>query len=231
MRTKRAIVLIAATAALLLGASVAIAAALDIGPFGTGSQADPGPVIARVEGRPIHLEEARARVEGLTSVHGSPEADWEEIVLQSLVDDALLEAKASEMGLSVTDAELESHVAEIRTMFDTEEAFVGWLDSQGMTESELVRRITLQTLAVKVYEEVTRDVQVSTEDIRAYYREHRTEYVGPDGEIMPLLAVRQDIRDDLLKQAKDEAYGAWLQEQRAQADVVVLMDDWWRTVS
>jgi hypothetical protein len=65
-------------------------------------------------------------------------------------------------------------------------------------------------------------------DVRAYYRSHQDEYQQADGSVAELWAVKDSIREDLIKQAKDEAFGAWLDEARAAADVVVVMDGWWK---
>jgi len=94
--------------------------------------------------------------------------------------------------------------------------------------AELERRIYLQTVAAELYETISADVQVEMADVRAYYRSHQDEYLQADGSVAELWAVKDSIREDLIKQAKDEAFGAWLDEARAGADVVVVMDGWWK---
>ena len=212
------------------GIATAFAAAFEVGPFEPGR--DLGPVVATVNGRPIYLGEARSRLEGLGSVHGDIEdvfgPQWQDRILDSLVEDHLIRAEASGRGIVVTDDELAEHVERLRAMFGSDDQFDGWMRQQGIDLAELERRIYLQTVAAELYETITADVQVEMADVRAYYRSHHDEYLQADGSVAELWAVKDSIREDLIKQAKDEAFGAWLDEARAGADVVVVMDGWWK---
>ena len=191
-----------------------------------------GPVIARVDGTPIYLADARARVAGIETVHGSMEAlgeDWPDRILDSLVDDVLIRREAEASDISLTEEEIEEAVDAIRTDFPSEDEFAAWLDRQEMTLDELQRRIHLNLLAARVYIEMTREVSVSPEEVRAYYREHRDEYDTGD-RITPLLEVRVEIREQLRKEEKDAAFGVWLDQQREAADVVLVREEWWRSL-
>jgi len=188
-----------------------------------------GPVIARVDGDPIYLADARARVAGIETVHGGVESlgeDWPDRILDSLVDDVLIRRQAQASGISLTDDKIDEAVDSIRAGFPSENDFSAWLDRQGMTLDELERRIRLNLLGARVYLEVTREVSVSPEDVRAYYRRHREEYDTGD-RVIPLLEVRVEIRERLRKKEKDRAFGVWLDEQRRNVDVVVVREDWW----
>lgn len=210
-----------------------LAYALRLGPFRSEeATVDLGPVIARVDGRPIHLAEAAARVESLSSVHGDVRdvlgKDWPKKVLQSLVDDRILERQAARLGITVTEEDVAAHVENIRSMLPEEQTLESWLAAQGITLEELERRIRLQILGTRVFLAVTEDVRVTGSEIRAYYREHREDFQEADGTTPPLLEVRRSIRDTLLQRARDRAYGEWLERARRATEVVILMDDWWR---
>lgn len=216
----------------IIGAAGAAAYALHLGPF---KAEDLGPVIATVDGRPVYLSEARARIEGLASVHGDVAktlgANWPQAVLQSLVDDQIIEAETEARGITVSDSEVAVALGNVEQMFPSVTEFQKWLDSQHMDMEELERRIELQTLAARVYTAVTVDATATIEDVRGYYRSHREQYVGVDGATLPFSAVRSSIREKLDKRAKDRAYGTWLEERRRQVKVVVVMDDWWKDLS
>jgi hypothetical protein len=192
-----------------------------------------GPVIATVDGRPIYLNEAASRVEGLTGLHEGFELDeeWQERILMSLVDDLIVRVTAGELGLEMSQEELRVHVDNLRSNFGTQDAFDAWLDGQGMDLAELARRVELQTLAARVYEEVTSGAQVSLSEAKAYYKEHRDEYDTPDGAVPDFLFVRDQIEQDLLKSARDEVFAEWLKEQEAQVDLVVVDDEWWKEIA
>jgi hypothetical protein len=212
------------------GLAAAAAAAFEVGPF-EPALAPTGPVVATVNGQPIYLGEARSRIEGLGSVHGDIEdvfgPQWQDRILDSLVEDHLIRAEASARGIVVTDDELAAHVERLQQSFGSEEQFDAWLREQGIDVTELERRISLQTVAAGVYEAITADVRIEAAEVRDYYRTHRDEFVQADGSTAELWAVKDAIRDDLLKKAKDTAFGAWLEEARSTANVVVVMDGWW----
>ncbi len=218
----------------LLAACAVVAAAI-VGylSFRTSTSRDMGPVIARVDGTSIYLAQAKARVEGLSSVHGDVETtlgtDWPEQVMQSLVDDVIVRDEAVRRGLAVSDADLAETVQGIREDFPSEEAFDKWLGEQGMSPQELERRVELNMLSTRLYVDLTADMKIPNDEIRDYYREHRADFEGPDG-TPPLLEVRTQIREDLLKQAQDGAFGVWLEQQRQNVNVVIVLEDWWRRV-
>ncbi|HZD16635.1 MAG TPA: SurA N-terminal domain-containing protein [Actinomycetota bacterium] len=229
------IVMIAALVLSLGVVAAGSAYAFHLGPFANAiDPVDLGPVIARVDGMPIYLEEAAARVDGLTTVHGDVAdvlgADWPDRVLRSLVDDQILRAQAQRAGIVVTEEDVQAYLEQIEGMIGADQTLDEWLQGQRMTMAELERRVELQIIGARVYLTVTDDVEVTPAELRAYYREHRLEFQEADGTIPPLLELRRSLRESLLKQAQDEAYAAWLEEARSDAEVVMVMDGWWRNL-
>lgn len=214
---------------------VGAAYTMQVGPWAPAASPDYGRVIARVDGHPIYLELARARVEGLTTVHGSLAEtmgqDWPQKILDSLVDDELIREEAGRQGIVVSEDELQAHVDRLREQFGSADAFDAWLTEQGMDTTELERRISLQTLGSSVYEAVTAGVDVSVDEIRDYYDSHPKKFVQSDGTPVPLFNVRDQIQQTLSKREKDATFGAWLDEQRARAAVVVVDPDWWKELT
>ena len=192
-----------------------------------------GAVIATVDGRPIYLDEAASRVSGLTGLHEGfdLEGEWAERILMSLVDDQIIRVTAADLGLGMSQEELRAHLGELESNFGTEPEFDAWLEEQGIDLAELARRVELQTLAARVYEDVTSQVAVTEDEARAYYKEHRDEFDTPDGAVPGFLFVQEQIMQDLLKQAQDQAFGEWLKDREADADVEVLVEDWWKEIA
>jgi parvulin-like peptidyl-prolyl isomerase len=213
--------------ALLVGSSWA----LHLGPF---ASEDHGSVIATVDGRPIYFDDARSRVEGLSTMHGSLETSlgshWYEQVFQSLVDDKIIQADAERRGIGLTDQEIANEVLRLQGMFSSVTEYQGWLDSQGIDQDELQRRIALQGVATRVYEAVTSNVGVSDQELRAYYEAHPGRFRTADGELPPFEDVAATVEQVAMKEKKDGVYADWLDQQRRSVDVVVVMKDWWRSV-
>ena len=237
---KKNVIMSVSLVASLVVVLTGLAYALQLGPWAepsaepSGAPLDLGRVIARVDGAPIHLGEAAARVQGLSSVHGDIESTlgegWQDDILQSLVDDQILLATAEELGVEVPAEDVQAYIDRIEEMVGEGQTLDTWLAAQGMTLPELERRAKLQLIGARVYITVTEDITVTGDEVRAYYHEHRLEYEEVDGTIPSLLEMRDSLRESLLKEAQDEAYAAWLQDVREQAEVVVVMDGWWRNL-
>lgn len=240
--TKRLIAVFSGMLGVLLVLVAGTAFFLHVGPFAKAetpraapSPEDLGPVIARVDGQPIYLGEARSRIEGLTTVHGDPAGtlgkDWPDQVLHSLVSDQVIRAEAAARGITATDADKQEWLGQIESMLGQGQTLEGWLAEQGISYQELMRRIELQIVATHVYNAVTADVTVSGKQLRHYYRTHRTEFEGVDGHVSSFIEVRDSLRQSMRKQKQEEAYIAWLDEATSEADVQIVMKDWWRNLS
>ncbi len=189
-----------------------------------------GPVIARVDGVPIYLGQARARLQGLLAAHRPSggeggAARWKPLVLRSLVDDVVVLEAAREMGVLPSQGEVRKAVQGLKGRLGGAAAFRRWLREQGMDEWELARRVRLQMAAAAVYLKVTEKVAVTDPEVEAYYRDHLEEFTV-DGKPRPLLEVRAAIEDELLKEKKDRTYSRWLEERRRSVKVEVISKEW-----
>lgn len=144
--------------------------------------------------RKIQLQEARAR--GLT-----PNAAR----VDELVNQALDYIK-SYYGLS--DEEL---VAELAAEGLTLEQF----------KEQLAEQAQEQALLEALKEAITGGVQVSDEEIAAYYAQNPGQFLDAQGNLQPLEEVENRIFSVLLAQKKDRVWEAWLKEARAKANVQI----------
>lgn len=205
---------------------------LGAGPFHTSN--DSG-VIATVDGKAIYLSEAQARVSSLASVHsggGGPLSgeDWPDQILQSLVDDRLVQDEAVQRGITVAPADLAASVQELMDMFPNLTEYESWVASQNIDQGEVERRLEMRLLTVLVYDAVTADVTVTDEQVRAYYEANPDTYTNDDGSLAPFGEVKSDVRVDLETQQKDVAFTAWLDGRRESAKVVIVEPDWWKDI-
>ena len=148
--------IIATASALLVVMLVAIGtlAALRRGPWAPPAAAAPpedrGPVIAEVNGNPIYLSDARSRIQGISAVHGkigdTLGDNWPDVVLQSLVDDQLLGQAAGDLGIEVTQEDMQTWYEQIRGSIGSGQTIDGWLQTQGMTRSQMDRTIVRQII-------------------------------------------------------------------------------------
>lgn len=194
-----------------------------------------GPVIARVSGDPITLAEAQLRVAGLSSLHGDIEdvmgPDWPDAILESLVQDRLVRAAADEEGIVVTNGEVADSLASVKELSSSADDFQAWLEDQGLTLTELERRLWMQILNGKVYRETTIGATVSGAELRDYYREHKGQYEGVDGVPLPFISVRSSLRTELLEQRRNELFAEWLADARERIALEIVDDDWWKELT
>lgn len=194
----------------------------------TRSKHDPGRAIARVNGVIIYESQATSRFEGIRRTHGATlqlDEEWRAKVLRTLIDDVVTERAATELGIAVTSEDIHKHLQEFKERFSSDAEYRRWLTDTGLDEQELMRRMRLQTLTALVYERVTEDVRVTGDAIEKYYSAHLDDFPGDEG-TKPLLEVRSDIEEILLKQTKDDTFSAWLDLRSGAANVTILDPAW-----
>ncbi|NOY56872.1 MAG: hypothetical protein GXP34_12940 [Actinobacteria bacterium] len=202
---------------ILILSAVAVAIAVGIA-FAATTLLRSGPVVAEANGVPIHRSELDRRLSTLTSMHGGAVTDpqqWREMALQSLVDDIIIEQEAERVGIDVSAKDVDAEFDSMQSKFDSPKEFKAWMENLGLDRRELKRRIRLQLVGSLVFAEIVKDVSVSDDEIAAYYEAHK----GDFGD-QPLLEVKNDIRDQLEKDRKEQAYRSWLEEQRASVTLV-----------
>jgi len=130
--------------------------------------------------REVEQEVAVARATGVLSADaGSVEQDrFYDRTVQELVDRKLLRQEAERRGLRVPDDYVEAQVAEMRAKYG-QEGFRRLLEQYQMTEDEFRRRTRELELVRLLRSEVEREVRVSEEEARAYYRSHLKEFTTP----------------------------------------------------
>lgn len=144
-----------------------------------GPTQDGRPLAARVNGQPIFLDVYEKQVaqteqalvdQGLILEGEEGQAQLAQVrqnVLNGLIEQALIEQAAAEMGILVTDEELEVTVQESITLGQGQESFDQWLAENGMTMEEFRETQRSQLLASKMIEHITASVPATAEQVHA----------------------------------------------------------------
>ncbi len=191
----------ATTAVLAATALVLLAAAC-----GGGSGSVPQGAIAVVDGTDIEqaeLDELVARAKkGYTSQKldfpkvGTPQYQTLQTqFVQYLVQREELAQSAEELGITVTEKDKDAAVKDfITSRFDGKRAeYVKALEKQGYTEADFRDTLTFSILSQKIFENVTKDVEVTQPDILAYYTQNQSQYSTPES---------RDVRHILIQEKK-----------------------------
>ena len=208
--------LIAVFAALALG----IAAAGCGGDDDEGESAEvPADAIAVVGDREIPkseydrlLSQAEATYEAREQefpAAGTPEfAQLRNAIVTSLVEQARFEIAAEELDITITDEELDERLDELKEQFfeGDEEAYKAELEKQGLTEEQVLKDLRTRMLSEKIFEEITSEVEVTDEDIQAYYEENKAQFEQPASrEVRHILVKTQARANQIHRQLENGA--------------------------
>jgi peptidyl-prolyl cis-trans isomerase C len=148
---------------------------------------EPTKVVAEVDDETITLGELNRVVEAMRMNRppdvdpNAPKAVLQQKALDNLIDQKLLVLAAEERGLSVTDADFNLAVSQIKSNFPSEEVFVSELQRRGMTQEDFLKSYRADlTIRNFVQSAFTDTIQVGVADAQGYYDEHPEEFTAPE---------------------------------------------------
>ncbi len=141
------------------------------------------PAAAVVYGDKITVGEVNVGVETFTetseferlSAQGDPQSiqrQFEQGFLSQLIRRAVLQPKAEELGVEVTQAEVSARLDQIQGDFPSEAAFQEALKEQGLDEGQLRVLVTDSLLEQEIRTEVTAEARPTEAELRGYYKAH-----------------------------------------------------------
>ena len=161
-----------------------IAAVLVVAGCGGGSsQSVPADAVAVVNGTPITKAQFTALLASAQASYKArktafPKAgtaaykSLQDQAMTYLVQQSELEQKAKDLGVTVTDKDVQTRLTQIKKQYfgGNEAKYQAQLKAQGLTEAELLRELRAQILSEKLYAKVTgttkvTDKQVSREEL------------------------------------------------------------------
>jgi parvulin-like peptidyl-prolyl isomerase len=148
---------------------------------------------------------------------GTPEfAQLRNALVRSLVEQAEFEIAAEELDVTVTDEELNKRLDELKQQFfnGDEQKYQDELDKQGLTEEQVLKDLRTRMLSEKIFEKVTSEVEVTDEDIQAYYEENKSQFQQPASrEVRHILVKTKAKADDIHQQLENGGDFAQLAKQ------------------
>jgi foldase protein PrsA len=109
-----------------------------------------------------------------------------------LVQRVQYDRKAEELGITVSDKEVDDRVAEVQQEFfgGDEKEFTKQLKEQGYTEESFRADIQSQLLTDKLFEDVTKEVKVTDAEAKQYYNENKAQFDVPESRDVRHILVR-----------------------------------------
>jgi len=184
--------------------------------------------VCRVNGHDItqgDVDTEQGKLLPWTSYHGSIDATKRAALrrqaLQKAIDRELKFQDAMHRGIRVRRKELKKLIAEVVAKYPDEETFKETLAKAGLTkkdvELELRRRKMIERVEAKV---VKADQEVSEEEARKYYEEHRERFKVPRQAVVRELIIRVPIlgrTEAVWEKAKAKAEGAFVRIESGEA--------------
>lgn len=106
-----------------------------------------------------------------------------ELAFKDMFEELLLDSRAEQLGIEVSQAQIDQQLAQMKQGFgiETDEQFKAALAASGMDETELQQRLRRDLRAREVMgREVQSRVQLDEDDLRRYYMKNREEFRVPE---------------------------------------------------
>jgi peptidyl-prolyl cis-trans isomerase C len=186
-------------------------------------------IVARVNGTPLDRSELERAVRSLEGQAGGPvPAAKRDEIYRQLVDQLialkLLSQECIARKIVISDAEVESRVAEVKKPFPNEQAFNAALAERQMTLDKLKSEIRQQLQAMRLVDtDIKPSVAVTDADVTDFYVKNPDKFQEPEAVRASHIMIRTpDATDEAQKKkAKDEAT-AVLAEIRKGGDFAAL---------
>lgn len=202
MRSLRLLILLAAV--LAVGASAC----------GGGGGSVPKDAVAVVAGETIPTTDfdtvlAQAKKSYESNKQAFPKAGTEEYqtlknqVVSFLVQRVEFEQKAKDLGIDVTDKQVEERLTQIKKQYfaGDQKKYEKQLADQGVTDEKVRADLRAQLVSEGLFKEVTKDVKVTDKDIADYYDENKATYSTPESrDVRHILVKTKALADDLYRQ-------------------------------
>ena len=125
-----------------------------------------------------------------------------------LIQRAEFEQEAEDLGVDVSDEDVDKRLDQLKKQFygGSEERYRKTLKQQGLTEEQAEGEVRAQLIAEALFKKVTEDVNVSQDEIRAYYNSHKTQYQQPESrDVRHILVQKKPLADQLYSQLRSGA--------------------------
>jgi parvulin-like peptidyl-prolyl isomerase len=175
-----------------------------------GSENVPGDAVAVVDGTEIPRSELDALIAQAKKTYeaqqqefpkaGTPEyQNVQTQYVKYLVQLEEFSKEAEELGIEVTDKDVDKELNEfIKTRFEGKRAeFEKALEEQGYTEKALRKTLYSSVLSQKLFDEVTKDVEVTGAEILAYYQQNQSSYGTPESRKVRHILVAEKNGDEV----------------------------------
>lgn len=193
---------------LLIPAAVA---ALVLAGCGGGSQSVPADAVAVVDGTEIPKAQFDQIMAQARKSYEQQEREWPKAgtaefqtlrgqAVQFLVQRAQFENEAEDLGVEVTDKQVDDRLKQIKQQYfgGDQKKYEAQLKEQGLNETQVRADIRSQLVSEAIFKEVTGDVKVTDKEIEDYYAKNKEQYSQPESRDVRHILVKTKAQADRL---------------------------------
>jgi foldase protein PrsA len=135
--------------------------------------------------------------------------------MQFLVQRAEFDQKAEELGLKISDADVDKQLLRIKVQYwgdkkkgtcdaACEQKYQNQIKKQGLTDEQVRDDVRASVVQNKIYQKVTSGVTVSDQDISDYYKKNKQQYVQPESrDVRHILVKKKALADRLYQELQN----------------------------
>lgn len=90
-------------------------------------------------------------------------------IMRGMVDTVLINQKAKEMGIVVSDIDIDKEIKEYKNQFNTEEDFIVMLENNNSSLTQLRYNVKQQIIVDRIIDKLSEDIEITKEDIEVYF--------------------------------------------------------------
>jgi peptidyl-prolyl cis-trans isomerase SurA len=189
---------------IVVGALMSVGLAGACGTAGTKPKTFAADVWAVVDGREIHRDEVEKAYRGSIDPAAPPASDDEILtaklgIVDGLITQEILLARARALGLEVTDAEVETAFTDRKRAL-TDAAFQQQLSQRGLTVDDMKRSLRRELSVQKVVDrDVVSKITISDQDVSTFYTQNRAQFNLAETQYRIAQIVITPVRDAQLR--------------------------------
>jgi len=136
-----------------------------------------------------------------------------QIVLDELINQALIKDLLKENNIEVTEADIEEEINNLKTQLGGEQVFEATIAQYGLTLDQLKERLEI-TIGQKKLSQTLFNPEVTSEEVAEYYNQNKILF-----DKKTLSEVEEEIRANILDQKLQQEFSSWFTEQKEKASI------------
>lgn len=148
--------------------------------------------------------------------------EYQEFVLQTIIEQVLLRQYAQEHHITVSSTEVSNRIDEMirnNKEIHNRKQLSQKLEANSFSLEQLKRRIRLDVYRQKVKKSVIGPVKIDDDRIEHYYHQNRSSFRNAQGHIKPLRKVRGQIAKKLRQDKVERLWDQWLKQIQQEANI------------